>query len=382
MYIRNSILVTVVILTLFTFYKIISNIEPIGSKAFTNSQQTTTISPRVQVTPTVGSDLRIVGDGFADDTFIVRGEGINDYSIGDDLIVYSEISPRLEVATALIRVTAKNPNSLTAQAILIHPSRRIRPELRVDGNITQLSTSELVPVVDEAIGYVLREGRVRLLAADQLEENAILEALEPEIIDGAIVDYLPFAPSIRMEVTNVGLQGVVASAKLSEGEWPNPGTLLVFSSVSTNGAEKDRELALTLSGTPIFIHSQSWKNIPEEQGNSADWSALPTDMILEFDSYTSTLQINVYISRVQQLAANTNTEYRITIDGNEVARTNTGGHNVWNYRVLNLPAIAEVNSGSHIIRVEYRVMGGTENWSNDENGRQERQLIVIEYVKE
>ena len=234
-YIRKFRLV-IGIITLLCLILFAENIGIVVKRAASNlstySSQTATASLRAQATPTVSPDLRVVSDGFADNTYLVRGRGVNEFSIGDDLIVYSEITPGTEVATALLRVTAKNPNSVTAQTILVHPSRRIRPELRVDGSITQLSTSELVPTVEVAVGYVLKEGRVRLLVADDLEESAQLKALAPEIIDVAIVDYLPFADQTQMQITDIGVTGIVASAELVVGEWPPPGTILIKTSPS------------------------------------------------------------------------------------------------------------------------------------------------------
>ena len=166
-----------------------------------------------------------VENAFAENIYFIKGENISKYKVEDSLVVYDEFSGT-EAAIALLRVTSSNPDSLLAQAILVYPTRPILSGLRVDNNLDQLSTSELVPSFAYASGYLLREERIRLRPNSGVRRNTILQALEFEIVDGTIIDSLPFNPPITMRVAIIGQDGVAAEVELVEGDWPPLGTIV------------------------------------------------------------------------------------------------------------------------------------------------------------
>lgn len=125
------------------------------------------------------------------------------------------------------------------------------------------------------------------------------------------------------------------------------------------------------------VHFEEW-NLENETGVETKWSPLPTDMRISIESGQSTLVVMGDISRVQHKSANTNTEYRIIVDGKEVSRTNSGGHLAFEYKALSLFGVVDVSEGSHYVRVEYKTQKGVEYWGSSERGLQQRRLIVLE----
>lgn len=187
-------------------------------------------------------NLFIVSEGDTEGTYLIGGDKVAEYAVRDNLVVYDEIIPDTEVPIALLRVIAENPTTICAQVILAHPEREIRPQFRVDDHVHQLDKSELVPANESSVGYFLKDERIRLRPGVELEKGTILQALEPQLIDEKIVDYLPFEPTIEMRVTNIGSEGVVAQVELITGKWPEPGTI-----ISLISDEKAGEWAVVIS---------------------------------------------------------------------------------------------------------------------------------------
>ena len=184
------------------------------------SPPTTTVAPETLV------GLRVLDGGVQDHTYLIEGNDIGQFSIGDDLVVYGEPIPGTEVAIALLKVIGKSPNSLTAQTILIDPRYEIRIRMRVDNNLGHLSESQLIPIFDYVDGYFLRPTRIRLRPDHGLAVGAQLQALAYERIGGAIVDALPMEPLVQMKIMNLGLDGQIAGVELLAGEWPVTGTVV------------------------------------------------------------------------------------------------------------------------------------------------------------
>ncbi|MFW5659267.1 MAG: hypothetical protein ACOCZ8_04735 [Bacteroidota bacterium] len=93
-------------------------------------------------------------------------------------------------------------------------------------------------------------------------------------------------------------------------------------------------------------------------------------------SQPSRLIVDANISRAQHTQDGVNTEYRLVVNGTEIARTNTGDHDGMDYAVVNLNGIANVPVGSVSVQVQYRTASGTEQWLDDADGSQYRSLRV------
>lgn len=168
--------------------------------------------------------LQVFDEGLTESTYLIKGADTALVALGADLVVYHEPNPGTEVAIALLKVIGKNPTSLTAQAILIDPKTSIRTNLRVDGNLGFLSTSQLVPVFDYAVGYLFSAGRVRLRPDHGLTLGDQLQALAFERIGGEIIDALP--TDTMMQITAIGTSNIVAAVELLTGTWPVTGTIV------------------------------------------------------------------------------------------------------------------------------------------------------------
>jgi len=185
-----------------------------------------TNTPTSITTPNPAQDLYIYTEGPREDIYILKGSKFTQYTEGDDLVVYGEITPGTPIVIALLEVIAKNPDSLSAQVLLIHPSFPVRTNLRVDSKLDYISESELIPSPEFALGYLLRPGRIRLRPDSGVKENSVLQALDFEIVGGVQLDALPFVPAIKMLVQAVGAEGNIASVELIEGNWPITGTIV------------------------------------------------------------------------------------------------------------------------------------------------------------
>ena len=218
-----------------------------------------TNTPQAIITPTStvaaispsAPALTVIGPAFTEGTYLIGGEQTSDFSPGDELVVYDEVVGN-EIAIALLKVIVRNPDSLTAQEILVHPNRDVRPQQRVDNNLLFLSESELLPAAEYAVGYILREGRVRLRQNSNVQVDSILEALAFEVEGETQLDALPFEPPIYMRVTRLGFTGNIAQVELIDGQWPMAGTIVVIASSSSSAATSTPE-PQTFTRTKINI---------------------------------------------------------------------------------------------------------------------------------
>jgi hypothetical protein len=193
---------------------------------------TATLSPTVSTPPTdtppvppkTAVGLQVLDEGLTENTYLLNGRDVELFDIGDDLVVYGEPNPGTELAVALLKVIGKSQNALTAQAILKHPDVEIRTNMRVDGELAHLSESQLIPVFDYVVGYLLRPTRVRLRPGHELAVGAQLQVLEYERIGGEIIDAL--RTDTVMQITDIGASGAVAAVELVAGEWPVTGTVV------------------------------------------------------------------------------------------------------------------------------------------------------------
>lgn len=179
--------------------------------------------------PPAQPDLFILSPGDRLNSFLVGGADIGTFSVGDRLVVYETAIRDAERPIGLLHITAKQPNNLETQALLIHPDYPIRPNLRLDDQIEALSTAQMVPANEQAVGYVLAEELLIFLRPNSgVQVGTKLEALELTWAGNTIVDYLPFQESVLMEVESVGIENSSARVTLTWGSWPEPGTILVF----------------------------------------------------------------------------------------------------------------------------------------------------------
>lgn len=187
---------------------------------------TPSLTPSPSATPTISptpTPLTIVSRGDGLDEYLVHGSGWENYEPGDDLIVYGFRLNR-EVPVGLLRVTGKNPDTLSVQALLVHEDHEIEPNLRVDDKIENLQTSELVPAYEGADGYLTEPGVVRLRPDIEVERGMSLEVLEPLLDDQAITDYF-LGP--KMRITQVGTVRRSAQVEMiGSREWPALGALV------------------------------------------------------------------------------------------------------------------------------------------------------------
>lgn len=219
------------------------------------STLTSTPQPTATKTPVAEepNDLRILSEGLMLDTYLIEGSAISSHTVGDDLVVYTEPIRGSEVAIALLKVIGQSPNSLTAQAILSHPQIEIRTRMRVDNNLDFLSESQLVPVFDDAAGYLLRRNRVRLRPGNELQVGMQLQALEYERINVTIVDALR-TDSI-MQITDIGVDGQIAAVALVTGTWPVTGTNVSLVPMPTPAPTFTATPSPTASSTFIPSHT-------------------------------------------------------------------------------------------------------------------------------
>lgn len=162
--------------------------------------------------------------------WLLSGSEFSHFDVGDQLVVYDQLLPDTEVPVGLLRVVARNPSTLSAQLILLHPERRIFPQFRVDDDVEALGTSQLVPAYSQAVGYFLGNDQVRLSDDSGISVGAgsVLEAVMPVMIDGTIVDYVSFEEPILMTVEQLGNENVIADVALVSGSWPDEGTIVLY----------------------------------------------------------------------------------------------------------------------------------------------------------
>ena len=193
-------------------------------------------------------DLHIIG--INDGLYIIGGDNITEYPTGTPLVVYAMDSTGIEFAIAQLIVVAINPDTVSAQAILVHPEYEVSPRLRVDDVIEMLSTSELEPAFEQASGYLLEKGSVRLGqdVAEKISSGDVLQALKPRFIGGVIKD---FSRGTKMRVTAIGPKRVIADVELvdDDDEWPEPGTVFLVLNPTSTPITPSRTLTETLTPT-------------------------------------------------------------------------------------------------------------------------------------
>lgn len=192
-----------------------------------SSKVTTTVESSPTEVPVTTAGLQIV-DALNENSYLLEGRNVEHFNVGNDLVVYGEPNPGIELVIALVKVTGKSNNALTAQVLLQHPDYPIRTKMRVDDNLDFLSESQLIPVFDYVDGYLLRPTRIRLRPGHGLVVGAQLQALAYERIGEEIVDALPMVPSVQMQVTSLGMDGQIAGVDLIAGAWPVTGTVVTL----------------------------------------------------------------------------------------------------------------------------------------------------------
>lgn len=88
-----------------------------------------TVTPTVPREPAIG--LQVLDEGLSANTYLLNGSDVGAFDLGDDLVVYGEPNPGIEVAIALLKIIGKSTNALTAQALLLHPQFDIRARMRL-----------------------------------------------------------------------------------------------------------------------------------------------------------------------------------------------------------------------------------------------------------
>lgn len=141
------------------------------------------------------------------------------------------------------------------------------------------------------------------------------------------------------------------------------------------------QLAAAPEASRVSFKGQKWTDALE--GGSRKWVGLPTPMELELggdEVSGENLIVLVHLSRVQHTAANTNTEFRVLVNGAEAGRANTGNASGWTFRHLAFHGFAIVPSEEELrVEVQYKTQRGKVLWASDGNGRQDRRLTAISF---
>lgn len=234
----------------------------------------------------VEMELKILNHGDVEGIYLIEGGRIVEYNLNDQLIVYDEIIANTEVPIALLQVIAKNPNTISAQEILVHPDREVEPGSRVDDRLGSLDASQLVPANGKFEGYYQQKGRVRIRPGANVNVGDTLRALEPQLVGSATVDYLEFDPPIEMRVAEVGVESAIARVELVKGDWPQLGTVVVGDSQETSSvptASKERTdkqsptATFTLSETATIIATATTEPKPEPTSTRVSFKVCTVD---------------------------------------------------------------------------------------------------------
>jgi hypothetical protein len=177
-------------------------------------------------------DLYILSTGNRENSYFIGGDDIDKFGVGDRLVVYDVLIRDAEQRIGLLQITATLPNTLEAVALLIDTSFPIRPNLRLDDQIEMISTAELTPANESAIGFILEEPTIYLLPGHDVQVSSELEALALTSGEGGGIDYLSFPEQVILEVESIGLQNSLARVRLKSGRWPETGTILVLVTVA------------------------------------------------------------------------------------------------------------------------------------------------------
>jgi hypothetical protein len=121
-------------------------------------------------------------------------------------------------------------------------------------------------------------------------------------------------------------------------------------------------------------------------GTSTTWADLPYPMSITMTTSASTIFVDAYFPRVQHGGetdptgvGNQSTEFQILVDGTSIAETNTGGHLGWNFKSISFHGVSTVTAGSHVIKVQYKTDGHTENWPTQAGYASTGRLTVMEF---
>lgn len=144
--------------------------------------------------------------------------------------------------------------------------------------------------------------------------------------------------------------------------------------------------ALSLLAPAIYSDSWSVPSDPPSEDYMVDsrtWANLPAQPVsLTFDAREGQIVILAQVSRVQSDSPERNAEFRLTVNGNEVATTNTGGRHGWSFDALTIHGVAEVKDEEVTVALEYRSPRGAKVvFASDSNGLQMRSLTVLEIPK-
>ncbi len=230
---------------------------------------TPTLVPTVTATPEPDLFIFSRDDNPSTNGYLVRGVRAEDFLEGDELVVFGsgEVGDE-EVAIALLRVIGRMPNGdLRTQALLQHETRQIRINMSVEPRTdTLLDDSELIPSSPTAIGYLLREGRVRLRPDANVQAGNVLHVLLPEQTQaGATLDYL--RGDIELRVSQVGSSGRVAEVELVDESmsWPPVGTLVGRDEMEVcNDLDPEIELATEGEGLIVVTKFDSTMSEPSD----------------------------------------------------------------------------------------------------------------------
>lgn len=193
-------------------------------------------------------DLYIFSAGQYENSYIIEGSDIHEFEVGESLVVYDEVIRDTEIASAILRVTSKNPDTLTAQVVLSEPGFVIHADLRVDDQIYNAS-SKMIPAFPSAVGMYLDSDRILIHNKANISEGTVLQALEPQISGSVILDFLPFDPPIQMRISQIGYYTEIARVELIKGAWPKSGTFVSVVKQTNEG--------FVINSTPTPLHDVS-----------------------------------------------------------------------------------------------------------------------------
>jgi len=145
-----------------------------------------------------------------------------------------------------------------------------------------------------------------------------------------------------------------------------------------NGFQQRRLTAMVIPNEAIW--NQNW-NLATSYKKTRKWSRLPAaDMKLTINSKLAGFAFaTVSVSRVQSWGTD-NVQFRLMMDGKEIARHNTGSVNGWKFHdiVFHGATTEVIPPGEHTFHVEFKSRAGsTVVFYNDANGWQQRRLTAI-----
>lgn len=164
--------------------------------------------------------------------YLVTGSSLDDYRIGDPLVVYFREPSGLELIAAVMQVIESNPNNRLAVVTFRNANVDLEQigtlaALRVDKQISSLSLERLVPASHTFVGFTLKDrSRIRIRSDAGLKANDRLEARR--LSSGGNSESL--TPPITFTIGRIEDDGNTAIVQTKEAStWPAEGTLLVLS---------------------------------------------------------------------------------------------------------------------------------------------------------